>query len=62
MALPPENPMNDDQHVDSWLISYADLITLLLCFFVIIVSMSKPQEERIKTRYGNYSQGIWTKR
>lgn len=49
MALPPENPMNDDQHVDSWLISYADLITLLLCFFVIIVSMSKPQEERIKT-------------
>lgn len=48
MALPPENPMNDDQHVDSWLISYADLITLLLCFFVIIVSMSNPQKERLE--------------
>lgn len=48
MALPPDPPLSDDQHVDSWLISYADLITLLLCFFVIIVSMSKPQQERLE--------------
>jgi chemotaxis protein MotB len=31
--------------IDSWLMSYADMITLLLCFFVIFVSVSEPKKE-----------------
>jgi chemotaxis protein MotB len=32
---------------ESWLMSYADMITLLLCFFVIFVSVSEPKKEKI---------------
>lgn len=30
----------DDQRIDDWLITYADMITLILCFFAIILSVS----------------------
>lgn len=36
-----------EENVDSWLMSYADLITLLMCFFIIFVSVSEPRKERI---------------
>ncbi len=32
---------------ESWLMSYADMITLLLCFFVIFVSTSEPKEDQL---------------
>lgn len=32
--------------VEAWLMSYADMITLLLCFFVIFVSVSEPKRDR----------------
>lgn len=32
--------------MDSWLMSYADMITLLLCFFVIFVSVSEPKQDK----------------
>lgn len=32
------------QHADDWLMTYADLITLLLCFFAIFLSVSIPKE------------------
>lgn len=31
---------------DSWLMSYADMITLLMCFFIIFVSVSEPKQDR----------------
>ncbi|MDE3016140.1 MAG: flagellar motor protein MotB [Pseudomonadota bacterium] len=38
-------PMEDN--VDSWLMSYADMITLLLCFFIIFVSVSEPKKDKL---------------
>lgn len=33
------------QHADDWLMTYADLITLLLCFFAIFLSVSIPKKD-----------------
>lgn len=45
--IPPHlNPKKED-NVDSWLMSYADMITLLLCFFIIFVSVSEPKKEKL---------------
>lgn len=37
-----------EDNVDSWLMSYADMITLLLCFFIIFVATSEPKQEKLK--------------
>lgn len=37
---------NDDE--DAWLITYADMVTLLLCFFIIMFSMSSPDATQFK--------------
>lgn len=34
----------DVKHGDDWLMTYADMITLLLCFFVIFLSVSVPKK------------------
>jgi chemotaxis protein MotB len=36
-----------EENIDSWLMSYADMITLLMCFFIIFVSVSEPKKERL---------------
>ena len=38
------NKHNDDTHVDDWLITYADMITLLLCFFAVFIAITVPDE------------------
>ncbi len=43
--IPPRKPTPQDD-TDSWLMSYADMITLLMCFFVIFVSVSKPEKDK----------------
>lgn len=42
----PKRPQQED-NVDSWLMSYADMITLLLAFFVIFVSTSTPKQDEL---------------
>jgi chemotaxis protein MotB len=44
--LPPRK-IQPEENTDSWLMSYADMITLLMSFFVIFVSVSEPRKERI---------------
>lgn len=38
----------DDQDVDDWLMTYADMITLLLCFFAVLLSVSVPKKEKFE--------------
>jgi chemotaxis protein MotB len=45
--MPPKRHKQED-NVDSWLMSYADMITLLLCFFVIFIAISEPKKEKIQ--------------
>ena len=42
------NKKHKVEDLEQWLMTYADMITLLLCFFVIIVSMSEPKKERFE--------------
>lgn len=34
--------------VDDWLMTYADMITLLLCFFAIFLSVSQPESDKLE--------------
>ncbi len=43
----PKRPVKHEENIDSWLMSYADMITLLLCFFIIFVSVSEPKKDKI---------------
>lgn len=46
MKKRPHRKDNDDE--DAWLITYADMVTLLLCFFIIMFSMSSPDTTQFK--------------
>ena len=37
---------HDDSDEDAWLITYADMVTLLLCFFIIMFSLSTPKGQQ----------------
>lgn len=37
-----------DGGLDDWLMTYADMITLLLCFFAVFLSVSVPKRERFE--------------
>jgi chemotaxis protein MotB len=39
---------DDGLHIDDWLMTYADMITLLLCFFAIFLSVSVPRKEKFE--------------
>lgn len=43
----PPRKIFPEENVDSWLMSYADMVTLLMSFFIIFVSVSEPRKERL---------------
>lgn len=38
----------EETHVDDWLMTYADMITLLLCFFAVFIAISVPEQEKFE--------------
>jgi len=46
--MPRRQLINDDLHNDRWVISYADFITLLFAFFVVMYAISSVNEEKYK--------------
>jgi len=46
MALNPRR-RQDEGGVDEWIVTYGDMVTLLLTFFILIVSMSSPDKGKI---------------
>lgn len=38
--------LDEAHHVDDWLMTYADMITLLLCFFAVFIAIASPDEEK----------------
>ncbi len=53
----PRRPPPQEESVDSWLMSYADMITLLMCFFIIFVSVSEPKRDK----FSEITQGLANK-
>ena len=39
---------SEEQHVDDWLMTYADMITLLLCFFAVFLAITVPDERKFE--------------
>jgi chemotaxis protein MotB len=46
MIPPRRHSTHNEGETDSWLMSYADMITLLMCFFIIFVSVSEPKNDK----------------
>ena len=38
----------EEAHVDDWLMTYADMITLLLCFFAVFIAIAIPDERKFE--------------
>ncbi|KXO08374.1 Flagellar motor rotation protein MotB [Moritella sp. JT01] len=48
LKRPPSTSQLNDQDDNGWLVTYSDAITLLLAFFVILVSVSEVNEGRLQ--------------
>jgi len=49
MARRRKRPLADANNHDRWMVSYADFITLLFAFFVVMYSISSVNEGKYKT-------------
>jgi chemotaxis protein MotB len=38
--------LREEDNIDDWLMTYADMITLLLCFFAVLLSLSVPKKDQ----------------
>ena len=48
MAMKYRRQVDKEPGLDDWLMTYADMITLLLCFFAVFLSVSQPQSDKIE--------------
>lgn len=60
MAQAQKNEPSPEQSAadESWLVTYADLMSLLMCFFVILFSLSKFDDEQIEIVQGGLKKSF----
>jgi len=44
-----KKPIQSDSHQDRWMVSYADFITLLFAFFVVMYSISSVNDAKYRS-------------
>jgi chemotaxis protein MotB len=49
---PPEEPPGDEG-LPPWMATFADMVTLLLCFFVLLLSFAQQSEEKFRDALGS---------
>lgn len=49
---------DEDEESEGWLPTYADMMTLLLCFFVLLISLSVFQKEQLITALNSLREGL----
>ncbi|WP_419787878.1 OmpA/MotB family protein [Pseudodesulfovibrio sp.] len=49
---PPEEP-GGDEGLPAWMATFADMMTLLLCFFVLLLSFAEQSEEKYRDALGS---------
>ncbi|MDD5755005.1 MAG: flagellar motor protein MotB, partial [Methylococcales bacterium] len=49
MARQKRSKVEDANNTDRWMVSYADFVTLLFAFFVVMYSISSINEGKYKT-------------
>lgn len=47
---------DDERGVDDWLMSYADMITLIVCFFAMFLSISVPKQQSMEEARENVAE------
>jgi chemotaxis protein MotB len=48
MQFTNRRPVTQESNMDAWLLSYADMITLFLCFFALLIAVSAPKEGKLE--------------
>ena len=48
LSAPPEEEKKQAAGAPAWMATFADLVTLLMCFFVLLFAMSTTQQETYK--------------
>jgi chemotaxis protein MotB len=43
---------------EDWMVTYADAITLLLCFFVLLLSIMEPKKEKFETMRSAFAEAV----
>jgi chemotaxis protein MotB len=64
VLMPPAPPPADDapEGAPDWIVTFADLATLLLCFFVLLLSFSRMDDERFKEVAGSLKEAFGVQR
>ena len=57
MAIEEECECNCGEERVEWIYTYGDMVTLLLCFFVLLFAMSKTNEEKFKAVAASFKGG-----
>jgi len=62
MGLPAEEPKKIDPGAPKWVVTFGDLMSLLLCFFVLLLSFSEMDRQKYKQVAGSLEKAFGVQR